>query len=229
MALRCWIASGAVAAGLLAGCGSSSHKTASSAPKTASGPPPGVSSGPPPGTALPPGAPPALRSVFGRVLVSGEFPGFTPEGRRQLGVNADSWIGQQEATPPQRAREVTRLRALGFVAAVRERLLPVNGGRAEGLSIVEKFRSPAAAREELTHQVQSVKAAGPTTVFTVPAVPGAEGFGGASRANSGDNVAFTKGAYYYIVGAGWRTGEPHPPTREVLIGAAQRLYKRVHA
>ncbi len=65
--------------------------------------------------------------------------------------------------------------------------------------------------------------------FTVAAIPGASGFGGAHNGSTGYNVAFADGAYYYLVGAGWPTGTPSPPTRAALITAAEDLYRRVHS
>jgi hypothetical protein len=216
MAVRFWVVSAILAAIVFAGCGSSSHKAATSSTATASS------------TAQrPPGAPPALGGVRGRVLVAGELSGLTPQGRRILGINPDSWVVEEKIPASQRAREAARLQSLGFVAAIREQLLPpANASPAEGLSIVEQFRAPGAARTELAFQVRQGKGSG-ATAFAVPAIPGARGFGGSSSESSGLNVAFTKGPYYYLVGAGWPTGTPSAPTRATVIAAAQRLYRRV--
>jgi hypothetical protein len=220
MPIRFWLVGGVLAALVFAGCGSS-HRAATSSTATASS------------TAqVPPGAPPALAGVSGRVLVAGELSGFTRQGQRQLGINADSWVVAEELPTSQRAQEAARLRSLGFVAGVREKLLEAanDGSPAEALSIVEQFRSPRAARTELAAQVQQVKASGhPVTIFTVQGIPGARGFGGSSLENSGLNIAFTKGPYYYLVGAGWLTTSPSPPSRAAITAAAQHLYGRVHA
>jgi len=161
------------------------------------------------------------------VLAVGELPGFTRQGTRQLGINAASWVAELPAS--QRAREAARLQSLGFIAAVRELLLhPASGSPAEALSIVEQFPSPRAARKELAFQVR--RGIGPgVSEFAVPAIAGARGFGGSSPQSTGLNVAFTKGSYYYLVGAGWPTGSPTPTTRAALIAAAVRLYERVGA
>jgi hypothetical protein len=213
---------GAVAAlCALAGCGGATHTTARSTTATA----PTTSSA----TRLPSGAPPTLRGVFGRVLAANELAGFKPQGRRLLGTNATGWVVETEVPASQQARETARLQGLGFLAGIKERLTPTTGTTAEGLSIVEQFRSPSAALAELAAQSRMAKAAGPVTTFSVAGIPGAFGFGGSRRENSGENVAFTKGSYYYLVGAGWPTATHSPPTRASVIAAAQRLYRRVHA
>jgi hypothetical protein len=211
---------GIVTALVLSGCGSASHKAASTTAVT-------TTAGPPSTASLPPGAPPALRGVSGRVLNAGQLAGFAPHGRRLLGINATSWVAGEQLPSPARAKEATRLQRLGFVGAVSERLAPTNGSAAEGLSIVEQFRSARAADTELAAQVKMTEAKG-AKAFAVPVIPGASGFGGASGGTTGYNVAFADGAYYYLVGAGWPTGTPSPPTRAALIAAAQGLYRRVH-
>jgi hypothetical protein len=216
MAVRLWIVSGVLAATVFAGCGGSSHKGANSTTASTSS-----------SAQLPPGAPPALRGVQGRVLAVGELSGFTRQEPRQLGINADSWVAEEKLPASQATRERARLRGLGFVAAVRETLQhPASGSPAEGLSIVERFRSPPAARTELAFQLRQPKGLG-AREFAVPAIPGARGFGGSSPESSGLNVAFTKGPFYYLVGAGWPTRSPSPPTRAIVIAAAVHLYDRV--
>jgi hypothetical protein len=217
MGVRAWLVSGTLAAILLAGCGSSSPKTTSSALAPAKS-----------ASHVPPGAPPALRGVHGRVLLAGELSGFKPTGHRALGINASSWATEDGVPANQRAQEATRLTGLGFLDGVSEHLQPTNGGAAEGLSIVEQFRTPDAAHKELAFQVKAGGGTGAKT-FAVAAIPGARGFGGSSSESSGINVAFTKGAYYYLVGVGWPSGTSSPPTRAALIAAALHLYDRVQA
>jgi hypothetical protein len=163
------------------------------------------------------------------VLAANELSGFTPAGHRLIGINPTTWVADNELPVSQRAREAARLQRLGFIAAVRERLVPVSGIPAEAISIVERYPSPSAARAELAAQIGLVKAAGPVTAFAVPGIPGAVGFGGSHAQSSGENVAFAKGTYYYLVGAGWLTGTPSAPSRSELIIAAVRLYNRVSA
>lgn len=214
---------------LLGGCGSSGHKTTSSAAasaptsSTAPGQPPG------PGAAIPPNAPPALRAIAGRVLKAGDLQNLVPQGRRTLGINVSSWVAEeaQEGLPPSEvSTERQRLTRLGFVTGVRERLTTPNETGPEAISIVIRFRSPRAAMQEVQSELKGAVAHG-SKPFAVPRIPGAKGFGGSSGTTTGYNVAFTVGPYYYLVGTGYPTGIPGAPSREQLIAAAQRLYARV--
>jgi hypothetical protein len=92
------------------------------------------------------------------------------------------------------AAETAMLRRDGFQMAAREEL--TNGG-APGLSIVEQFRSPQAARDALAFEVSQSKASGGYTPFQVSGIPGAAGF---SLGGSGIDIAFRDGPYYYLVG-----------------------------
>jgi hypothetical protein len=221
MSLRSWRVGGVLAACVLAGCGGSSHKatTSSTTPASSAG------QAPPSTSHLPPGAPLALRGVFGRVLVAGELPGFNPHGRRILGINAANWVVADEYPPSQRTHEAARLQSLGFVAAVREQLAPTDGSHAEAISIVQQFRTPSAARTDLATETRPI---GHETTFAVAAISGARGFGGSSSESSGENVAFTKGRYFYLVGVGAQTGVSLP-SHATIIAAALHLYDRVHA
>ena len=216
---------GIVAVLLLAGCGGSSHKTASATTGAAAGPS-AAPAGPSGTSALPPGAPPALRGVFGHVLRASELPGFSPAGR-QLGINASSWVAGLGLPPSERASEAARLQRLGFVAAVGEHLASSSGSAAEALSIVEQFPTQQAAARELAAQVKMGEAQG-AKAFAVPGIPGASGFGGAHGPFTGVNVVFQAGPYYYLVGAGWPSGTPNPPTRAAVIAAAERQYRRLN-
>ena len=210
---------GAVAALMLAGCGGSGHNATSTTATAATGPPRG--------STLPPGAPPALRGVFGRVLTADELAGFAPQGSRTLGTNPQSWVAGIGLPPSEQAKEAARLQRLGFVAGVSEHLVPGNGSGAEALSIVEQFSSRHGATRELAAQLKASEAAG-AKAFTVPGIPAAGGFGGSHGQSSGVNVAFAAGSYYYLVGAGWPNGSPHPPTRADVVAAAEHLYRRLN-
>jgi hypothetical protein len=160
-----------------------------------------------------------------RVLAAGDLAGFAPYGQPGLGLDAASWAVKDQYPPSLRARETARLRSLGFLAGARQRLTPANGGPAEAISVVERFRTPSAARAELRAELRLY---GHGQVFDVPAISGGRGFAGASGEASGQNVAFTKGPYLYLLGAGAPTGVPSP-SRAVLIAAAVRLYRRLPA
>jgi hypothetical protein len=122
------------------------------------------------------------------------------------------------------------LKRLGFVAGANEQFSPAKGSSAQGVSIVERFSSPAGARKELETQIRKSKASasGRFKAFPVPEVPGARGFALPGPRSSGQNVAFADGAYYHLVGTGWLADDPHPPTRIGLTTAAKNLYRRLH-
>jgi hypothetical protein len=199
------------------GCGGSSTSSSSTAAKatTASG---GTRSA---ALRLPPGTPAALRGAHGGVLLAGDLPGFVPQGYRAPSTSAQSWVA--EFPPELRASEAARLRALGFIAGISERLAPAHGGRAneEAISNVEQFRAARGANGEVAAQLKQALARG-ETAFAVPGIPGARGFGSSTSSPPDANVVFAVGPYSYVVGFG-----ASGPTRSQLITAAQRLYRRV--
>jgi hypothetical protein len=223
MTARPWIAGGLLSAVVLAGCGASSHGSTTS---TSAGRP-GTASAAPPGGRLRTSAAPALRAVAGRALAAQDLAGFAPRGHRIIGTNPTSWVVESELSPSKQVREAARLQRLGFIAGLRERLIATDGSPAEGISVVEQFPSPHAARSELAAQIAMARAPGPRSAFNVRGIPGATGFDDSHGGSSSENVAFAKGSYYYLVGAGWLTGTPSTPTHASLIAAARRLYDRV--
>src|SRR4029077_15170091 len=120
-----------------------------------------------------------------------------------------------EFPPELRASESARLKALGFSAGLIERLAPPKGGGAneEAISGVEQFRSAHGANGEVTSQNQLALRRG-ENAFAVPGIPGARGFGSSTGTPPDANVAFSVGAYYYIVGFSSRAA-----TRAELIAA----------
>jgi hypothetical protein len=199
------------------GCGGGSTSSSGTTPKATT-----ASSGT--GSAavtLPPGTPAALRGAHGGVLLAGDLPGFVPQGYRAPSTSAQSEVA--EYPPEQRASEAARLKALGFIAGIDERLAPAQGGLANGeaISLVEQFRSAHGANGEVAAQLKQALARG-ESAFAVPGIPGARGFGSTTASPPDANVVFLVGAYYYIVGFG-----SSAPTRSQLITAAQRLYRRV--
>jgi hypothetical protein len=161
------------------------------------------------------------------VLIAGDLPGLAPQGRRTLAINANSWVAEEGLPQYERAKEVRRLEGLGFVRAVRERLVSAAENGPEAISIVVQFRSLHGALADAATEVRMGEAHG-ASPFAVPTIPGARGFGGANGGTTGYNVAFAVGPYYYLVGVGYGTGTPQAPTRQNLITAARRLYARVH-
>ena len=171
-------------------------------------------------------APAALAGVRGRVLLGGEMAGYSPQGRRLLGINARSWVFVDEAPPPQRIREAAFLNHIGFVAGLRESLR-ADGGRASGLSTVEEFRSAAGARAELSRVVkQFLRSSHRSKAFAVSRIPGGRGLDESDAGMANVNVAFVSDRYVYLVGAGGPTGGADGPTRASVVTGAQRLYRR---
>jgi hypothetical protein len=165
--------------------------------------------------------------MAGRVLVASDLPGFAPRDGLEGGTSARSWMAPSGLPASEQAKEARKLEALTFVRGARERLGPTSGGQSEALSIVMQFRSPRGALANVSDEVRGEEAHG-AKGFAVPRIPGARGFGGVNGANTGYNVAFADGTYYYLVGAGYPTGSPGAPTQQDLIVAAQHLYARVH-
>jgi hypothetical protein len=136
--------------------------------------------------------------------------------------SARRWLAGEQLPPRQKAAEKAMLSRNGFRDAVREDL--TNGGTG-GLSLVEQFRSAQAARAALAFEVALIKAgdAGNFKAFSVNGIPGAVGLGDVN--NSGVNIAFSDGPYYYLVG---ELGGG-PTTIAALNSAAVHLYHRVHS
>lgn len=175
-----------------------------------------------PDGAMPPGLARALASVRGRTLTAGEMDGFTP-GRRVFARNARGWVVATRVPRSRRAGDVRRLRRLGFVKALSERLATRAGQ--QGLSIVEQFHTTAAARAELAYETSRAVSGTPMR-FAPGGIPGARGF---AYARGGANVAFTKGPYYYLVGAAVAGpgNASLAKTRRIVIAGARHLYRRV--
>jgi hypothetical protein len=218
MRVRSWLLGGVIAAVTLSGCGGGGHKAASN-----SGEPRPAPNGPPLTSAQ---VPPALRN---HVLVAGDFPGFAPQESSVSNSPPEAASGMTERPGPERERDVARLKRLGFIASVRERLAPTGGaGTDEAISVAQQFPSTTASLSELAAETKPITAHERYTPFAVTGIPGARGFGGSSNGFTGINVAFADGTYFYLIGAGWRNGLSSPPTKAALIAAGQRLYHRVH-
>ena len=199
-------------------CGGSSTSSSQTTAKATTASTGSAAVTPPPGT---PAALRGVRGVHGGVLVAGDLPGFVPRGFLAPSTSAQSEVA--EFPPERRASEAAKLKALGFIASISERLAPANGigATGEAISLVEQFRSAHGANGEVAGQLKQALARG-ETAFAVPGIPGARGFGSSTASPPDANVAFPVGAYYYLVGFG-----SSAPTRSQLIAAAQRLYRRV--
>lgn len=205
---------GALAAGLLAGCGSSHNTTA----HRAAG---GSASGAPAPAKSPPG-------FVGRVLVNNELPGFTGSPTSPAS-SAVEWVTVNSVPANQQASEEKRLTRLGFVRGLREDIMD---GSTPGLSLVEQFRTPLQARTENAYQAAQYPkqnaGQGQYTTYAVPGIPGAVGYGVlASGGQGGINVGFSKGRFAYVVGEALGAQGSSKASIAALIAAAQRLYRRV--
>jgi len=201
------------AAVLLAACGGSSHKPSStSSASTAS---------------TKAAANTATAGIRGRVLRSNELAGFT-SGGVAVYTTLQAWLSSpnDQQSAAQTAAEKAMLTREGFRAGAIENL---TGGQPDnGLSIVQQFRSFAAARAALAYYVSDLKkpqvqaSDGTFAAFKVTGIPGAAGYslGGAT---GGINIGFAQGDYYYLVGR--EGGSP----RDVagLKAAARHLYQRM--
>lgn len=171
---------------------------------------------------LPAGTPAALRGAHGSLLGTGELAGFVPRGTPTLGTSAESWVADEQVPPEKRAAETAKLRALGFVAGLEQRLASTHGGTGEAISIVELFHSSHGASAEAASTLKQATGRGETT-FAAPGVPGGHGFG-SSAGNA--NVTFSIGPYYYLVGDQVPSGTPATTARAQLVAAAESLYRR---
>jgi hypothetical protein len=178
--------------------------------------------------AAPATASPGPLKLTDRVIRAGEFPGFSSApGQAPAAVrDVSAWLaGQGGGTT---VADAARLRRLRFVAGVREDLTAPGVNDRGGLSLVEQFRTHAAAAGELAAQAKPPTGVSGFRAYAVPGIPGARGFGGASNSSAGTNVVWADGPFYYLVGAGSAAGAPHPPTDAQVIAAATVLYRRVH-
>ena len=199
------------------GCGGSS--TSNSGTTTGATTPPAATG--PAAVTPPPGTPAALRGRHGGVLLAGDLQGFVPRGYGAPSTSPQSEVA--EFPPALRASEAARLKALGFIAGINERLGPAQavGGAGEAISVVEQFASAHGASGEVAAELKHALARR-ESAFAVPGIPGARGFGSSTASPPDANIAFAVGPYYYLVGYG-----SNGPTRAQLITAAQKLYGRV--
>jgi hypothetical protein len=174
---------------------------------------------PPSSAASPASAPPG--GIRGQVLTSNELQGF-----QSAGVNVypglQSWLAaEQQTTPASATAEKAMLMRAGFREGATENLVK---GITTGSSIVERFRSPQAARDALAFYVQRLKSdsAGAFQSFSIPGIPEAQGL--AYQQYSGVNIAFTNGPYYYLVDE----AASGATTIAALKAAALHLYHRLH-
>ena len=168
-----------------------------------------------------------------RVIKQGDFAGYRPESTTQSIASAKAWVaGGPHVPAAQSSADVARLQRQGFVAVLIE-FLDRGAARQDGLSWVMQLGSAASARAELNVDVSENKSettagGGSFSLFSVPAIPGAEGYRVSGGGSVGENIFFADGPFLYLIGQGWPSGEKNSPTRAGLIAAATNLYRRVH-
>lgn len=150
-----------------------------------------------------------------RVLHAGDFLGLKPENPVVVIRSPEQWVLHE---PPGTPFDAAWLRKDGFGGGIFENLR-WQAQNTEGLSMVVRFGSPAAARKYLT----SYKGVGDTVPFRVSGIPGARGFGD----RGGINIVFADGEYAYLVGAGWNPDRRATVTKAQLLTATKLLYHRV--
>lgn len=229
---------GAVAVGLVAACAIALWQSADSrdtSHRAASAP-----TGPP-------------LSLSERVLTSDAIPGMVAMATPTVVRSASTWAVavEQSPSPP---RETARLRSLGYVAGAVQQLhgatvteppdglaaqhlggvgQELGGGypvAAEGVSLVEQFRSPAGAQAELAYQsTRLARTTGARTATFASGIPDAHGTSLTAPGTAAQNLMFAEGRYYYLVGTGGPTGGHGLPTRAELTSAVGFLYLSINA
>ena len=204
MGLKLAIFVGGVTVLILAGCGGGGDTTSTTATGT--------------GAANASTATTATAGIASRVLANNELKGFTGSSTK-VAKTISAWLAATQTPSQDVASETKRLTRQGFVTGAHEDLIGSGGG---GASIAEQFKTPAGARAELADVVKLFEAGGrgPAT-FPVPGIPGAVGL----AASGAENVAFTSGGYYYLVGA---LVPVNAHSKATLVAAAKHLYGRVH-
>ncbi len=160
----------------------------------------------------------------GRLLQDNQLTGFLISDV-SVYRTAAAFVSSEQLSPAAAAAETRMLARVGFRVAAKEDL--DHQGRA-GLSLVERFGNPAAARTALRFYVakfRRVGGAGEFAFFPVAGVPGAVGFRLGGAGGAGSNLAFADGDYYYLLGE--EGSGPGP--QNSLGAAARRLYHHVHA
>jgi hypothetical protein len=204
------ILGGAVAL-MLAGCGGSSHKAATTSSVATSAP-----------TTSPTTSSAPQAAITRRLLRGSEIPrGFSPAGPPSVTPTIQEFVASIETPSPQVASVTARYKRLGFVTAASQQLNGPDGG---GVSLVEQFRSPAAARSELANDLATFDGGPAGRInFRLPGVPNSGGFGGQGT-GGGVNVAWAAGDYYYLIGEQANAAS----NRAEVIAAAQKLYHRIN-
>ena len=156
-----------------------------------------------------------------RSLRAGELKGFEPTGVGVPEDDARKWLtltDDSTAEPDEYAKS-------GFIAGFKRDLQSTEEPGIAGLNLVIQFGTAAEAAAEVARYSEPVPGMD-TTPFRVRGLPGAKGFT-VQGTTVGDNVAFSKGAYFYAIGRVRRPGLTAKESRATVIAAAKTLHARV--
>jgi hypothetical protein len=167
-----------------------------------------------------PAAEPAS-DLAARALREGELQGFEPTGSDATEDDARSWLTLIDDSTVG-AKEYAKS---GFVAGLKRDLESTEEPGIYGLNLVVQFGAAAQAVAEVARYIKSTPET-ETIPFPVSGLPGAEGFT-AKGATVGDNVAFSKGSYFYEVGRVRQPDLTAKESRATVIAAAKTLHARV--
>jgi hypothetical protein len=163
-----------------------------------------------------------------------QFPQLRPISQPNVITSPLVWVasGGLPGTPGQ--AEATRLRRLGFVAAVQEELGSNQPVTAEVNAQVEQFRGPATANTELSYHLRQARETGRSpgykfARFSVAGVPGAVGYSVKQAASTSDAVAFASGSYFYLLQSVVPAGSGKIVTAQQLSREATAWYRHLQA
>jgi hypothetical protein len=162
-------------------------------------------------------------SLADHIVTPAAFPGFVRTASPTVVASPSVWVAVERAVPSR--SEAARLRGLGFVRAIDERLharFPLTG---EAISIAEQYHSPVGARAEFAHQYVRLEQSRGVKVSAFQAgIPGAHGVRVVGGGTVGLNVLFSTGSYFYVVAVGYPSGTRGAPTAARVAAAAETLY-----
>lgn len=167
-----------------------------------------------------PAAEPAS-DLAARALRAGELKGFEPTGPGVAEDDPRSWLTLIDDSTAD-AKEYAKS---GFIGGFKRDLESTGETGIHGLNLVVQFGTAAQAVREVARYSRPIPGT-EITPFRVLGVPGARGFTAEGTA-VGDNVAFSKGSYFYAI------GRQRPPelsakeSRAAVIAAAKTLHARV--
>jgi hypothetical protein len=145
---------------------------------------------------------------------SGDVPGLDPAAPPFAPKDLGAWLGHLHYEGEEREEVEARLTAEKWVTGVDQSLVARKGSKAEGIEILDAFKSAAGAGAEMRAQLKSDLAPerrrkGETVkFFRVPGLPHAKAFEFVEKGHVwAANVLFTKGPVLVVLGAFDPAGE----------------------